>query len=259
MILRLLSVVVVCSLAMGSCKTVPEGAADEQDFITKRLKVPDYDSLKAWLEVRVNRTTYNKWLQRLHKYDTTLTLSELHILYYAWIYHPKYNPYNQEVMRIFSLARMKIAGSQTGEVELIETMEELDKALKMDPFCLPCRYLHFMGFHIMGREEQARKVQKLIDKMAFVIRLSGMGTEESPIHVISPHHADGFLFISGLKSKKKRIELYNDSIYLYVVDLEKQKDSKVKKLVFDITPAVQWQQRQKKKQEDNKGGVARDR
>ncbi len=255
-------VLIFLALAIGACKTVSKGTGDAQeDFFIKRLMIPDYDSLSAWFNNKQNRVVYNRWLERLKKYDTSLSISQLHKLYYAWIFHKKYNPYNQEVMQIFSQARIKIAGAQTGEVELIETMEKVEEALRMDPFCLPCHYLNFMGFHIMGREDQARKVQKVIDKIAFVIRLSGLGTKENPLKVISPYHADGFLFISGLRAKKKEVEVVNDSIYLYIVDLEKQKDSKVKRLVFDITPAVQWQQKQRKqKSSDNqKSGVSRGR
>ncbi|NPA35056.1 MAG: DUF4919 domain-containing protein [Chlorobi bacterium] len=239
-------------LVIGACKTASEGTNREiEEAFIKKLMIPNYDTIEVWIHSKRNRNQYNKWLERLLEYDTSLTLSELHKLYYGWIYYRKYNPYNQEVKRIFSEARIKIASSQTGEVELIETMEQVQKALQLDPFCLPCHYLNFMGFHIMGKEEQAKRVQRMIDKIALVIRFSGMGTEDQPLRVVSPQHADGFLFISGLKAKKKKIEVVQDSIYLYIVYFEKQKDSNIKKVVFDITPAVQWQHRQQNKQSDN--------
>ncbi len=246
--------VIFIALAIGACKTASEGTGDNyKDAIYRRLMVPNYDSIKTWFENKQNRSVYNKLLERLRNYDTSLSISELHKLYFGWIFHPKYNPYNQEVLKIYASARYKIAGSQTGEVQLIETMEEIKQALKLDPFCLPCHYLMFMGFHIMGKEGQSRRVQKIIDKIAFVIRFSGMGTKEDPIRVISPHHADGFLFISGLKAKRKNIETVNDSIYLYIIDLEKQKSSKIKRLVFDITPAIHWQQKQRRSNEIQRG------
>ncbi len=248
-------ILITIALAIGACKTASEGTGDNyEDALVRRLMIPNYDSIKVWLEKKQNRIVYNRLIERLHKYDTSLTTSELHKLYYGWIFHPKYSPYNKDVLNIYASARYKIAGSQTGEVRLIETLEEVKQALKLDPFCLPCHYLMFMGFHIMGKEDQSSKVKEIIDKISFVIRFSGMGTKENPIRVISPHHADGFLFISGLKAKRKTIETVQDSIYLYVIDLEKQKGSKVKRLVFDITPAIKWQQKQQQTKDTTSRG-----
>ena len=57
------------------------------------LLVPDYDYLKTVINDKSSPFYYPKLLKRFAAADTSLSIEELHCLYYGYVLQPDYNPY----------------------------------------------------------------------------------------------------------------------------------------------------------------------
>lgn len=163
--------------------------ADTNDVVESYM-IPDYDYLKRVVNDKTSKFYYPRLLKRFAAADTSLTLDEIHCLYYGSVVQPDYSPYEsskQEEKALDILNVEKVSKSDAKKAKKL-----LDKAISQTPMRLQLyAYRHYAETVLHGAESK-EAANDAFRYMALItaIASSGNGQQfESAYHIAYTDHS----------------------------------------------------------------------
>jgi len=193
---------------------------------------PDYQQIGIHIADTHSHYYYPTLLERFKKSDTTLTLQEKRHLYYGYIFHPRYAPYERSEYQD-SLVQV-LRKERQGAEDLEKIIRYGDSVLVGNPFDL--RTLNYQLYALEQQRDTEGFEAKMIQSTAIIDALmsSGDGTSKAfSFYVINTSHEYGLLGILGLDfgGSQSLTEHYD---YLTVA----ANDFGIEGLYFDVTPCL---------------------
>lgn len=171
---------------------------------TPMFLTPDFDYLKKVVNDPNSAFYHPKLLKRFIAADTTLSIEELHCLYYGSALQDNYSPYGNDNSDDVSKALEIMDLDDPSKKQLKKALMYLDKAIEKDPMNLNLyNYRHFVDVKLYGQESaQADADAFHFIALVSVIYYSGDGKDyPTAFYVVSPSHEYAFLGYNGLRSK----------------------------------------------------------
>ena len=148
---------------------------------------PDYKLIQSEISNKTSNYYYPKLLNRLKKYDNTLTEKEYSYLYYGYIFQKEYNPFwNSKQMNELKEYYQK---SKLEKDDLDRVIFLAKKSIEDFPFDL--RQMNFLAYtyHLKGDDETAMKIANTFQGLVNAIMSTGDGqTCDNGFHVIYAGH-----------------------------------------------------------------------
>jgi len=194
----------------------------QSDF--KRVKV-DMDSVEKQVTSEKSDYYYPKLLKRYSEFDPNLTNYEYRLIYYGFVFQDDYiknKPYEDKILKL------------TKKREYEKVIPECRKILRKNPVSLRANYQ--LGYALFKVEEEQGECEKYLNRYCALrkaIMSSGDGlSEETAIKVI--YISDEYNIISTYL-RIKDIKRQSLSGACDMLEAEKSRDHKAKKLYFDIS------------------------
>lgn len=196
---------------------------------------PDFDYLKKVVDDPSSAFYYPALLKRFIAADTTLTIEELHCLYYGSALQEGYSPYGSDNREDVDKALDILNKEEPSKKELKKALKYLDKAIKESPIDIDLyNYRHYADVLLYGKESaQAGADAFRFIALVSVIAYSGDGKDyPTAFYVVSPSHEYTFIGFNGLQSQGQSLEYVSGKKYdvLTIADNEYG----IEKLCFNI-------------------------
>lgn len=169
---------------------------------TPTFLTPDFNFLKKVVNDPNSDFHYPKLLNRFIAVDTTLSIEELHCLYYGSALQDNYSPYGNDNSDDVSKALDILKLDNPSEKQLKKALKYLNKAIENNPMDIDLyNYRHFVEVQLHGRESaQADADEFHFIALVSVIFYSGDGKDyPTAFYVVSPSHEYAFLGYNGLR------------------------------------------------------------
>jgi len=194
----LILIVFFLSASMAYCQedTIEELTVEQESFI-----IPNFDYLARVTADPSSRFYYPRLLERFKAVDTSMSLEELHCLYYGFTLQKNYIPYSADSE--FDKAREIINSDNPSKRQLKRAIGYLDDAIANNPVEPSLYNYRFVANSMLYGEDNAEKL--IPDYFHFmslieVIRSSGDGDSfPSAFYVISPSHEYDFIRYYGFR------------------------------------------------------------
>ena len=209
-------------------------SAEAQPFL-----VPDYDYLDKVTNDKTSKFYYPSLLKRFAKADTTMSIYELHCLYYGSVIQKGYNPYHQldEEDKALSLLNNENVSMRDAK----KALKLLNSAVEKEPAQLRLyMYRHYANSVIYGKEStQAKDDVFRYYALIEAIWASGSGESyESAFHVAVPSHAYDFMHYFGFSAESQELSPHNgQSFDIYTLEENKYD---IEHLYFNVSPCLSF-------------------
>ena len=172
---------------------------------------PNFDILKTLVNDPHSEFYYPKLLKRFIAADTSLTIEELHCIYYGSALQDNYSPYGPDGKDYADKALEILNLDNPSKRQLKKALKYLNKAIDNDPMNIKLYgYRHFLEVQLHG-QESAKAAADAFRFVALisVIHYSGDGKDyPTAFYVISPSHEYVFLGYNRLSSQGQSLR-YN--------------------------------------------------
>jgi hypothetical protein len=137
------------------------------DFCSaQKFSSVDFDSIKTVLQK--DTTLYSRLVERVRRFDSTLTKDELRLAYYGQVFQRSYSPYGKgEDNDLF------IEKYNSGEH--LAAMPYGEKAIKANPLVIGNLYKLGVCYKIAGNELMKKRVMRIFTRLLDCIEQSGNG------------------------------------------------------------------------------------
>lgn len=201
------------------------------------LLVPDYDYLKTVINDKSSPFYYPKLLKRFAAADTSLSIEELHCLYYGYVLQPDYNPYlhPEEVDEALKFLNK----DEVSKKEAKKAIKLLNKAIAETPVHLPLyAYRHYANSVLYGIEsKQAAEDAFRYLALMGVVRSSGLGNGyDNAFHVAITNHSYLLMQYYGFNVVEQALSHHDGRSY-DIFTLE-ENDYGIESLYFDVTTCL---------------------
>lgn len=221
------------SVAFGQTDSVSydaDGVEESPLFLS-----PDFDYLKKVVDDPSSAFYYPKLLKRFVAADTTMSIEELHCLYYGSALQEGYNPYENSKRDDLDKALEILNKEEPSKKELKKALKYLNKAIEQSPINIDLyNYRHYVNVLLFGQESaQADADAFHFVALVSVIFYSGDGKDyPTAFYVISPSHEYAFLGYNGFRAKGQSLNYNGGKKY----DVLKIADNEygIEKLYFNI-------------------------
>lgn len=198
----LLSIMALSSAAFCQSDSVEYDAEGVEE--TPLFLSPDFDYLKKVVDDPGSVFYYPTLLKRFIAADTTMSIEELHCLYYGSALQEGYNPYGSGEKENVDKVLEILNKENPSKKELKKALKYLNKAIDKSPLDLDLyNYRHYVDVLLYGQESaQADADAFHFVALISVILYSGDGKDyPTAFYVISPSHEYAFLGYNGLSFK----------------------------------------------------------
>lgn len=214
-----------------------DSVAVENDSVTETpfFLTPDYAYLQKTISDKDSRFYYPVLLKRFAAADTSMTIEELHCLYYGAALQDGFNPYSHPGDEEAKKALSIINEDEPSRRQLKKALKHLDKAIKVDPTNMSLySYRHYAVSQLYGKESpQATADAFHYIALISVIFNSGNGSDYSTaFYVTSPSHEYSFLDFNGLSFKGQSLN-YDHGKKYDILTLE-ENEYGIEKLYFNV-------------------------
>ena len=234
-------------LAFALAASLPAFAQQEEESLTadtiedmsRKFLAPDYDYLARVINDSKADFYYPRLLERYIKCDTTISLEELHCLYFGTTLLDNYQPYAEpdqlkEVRDLFDK-------DDPSEKDFKKARKLLLAAVKENPlFMRTYNYLYIVDNNLFG--ENSKEVQEDVYHyvtMMSVISYSGDGSSfQDAFHTICVSDAYCFMGYNGIQVQSQSLQFDGNQRY-DVYELE-ENEFGVSKLYFNVTPMFNY-------------------
>lgn len=201
--------------------------------------VPSYEHLGKIISDPSSRFYYPTLLKRFEEADTTLTIEDIHCLYYGYVLQKDYDPYihldeEDQARDILNPERITIKEAQ-------KALKLLDRAVKKAPMHLRLyMYRHYANAKVYGIDSK----QAADDAFRYValisaIAASGDGSDfATAFHVAIVSHSYNFMSYFGLKSTGQSLQ-YDEGQQFDVFSLEENEHG-LENLYVNVTPCMNY-------------------
>lgn len=191
-------------------KSQPLPRLFRKDFNETALNIaPNYDEIEKNIQNKKSNFFYPKLMKRYLESDTTLNLDEKRHLYYGYVFHKDYSPY--QTSEYLDSVKFLLNKPDLYDADFHKIIYYTDKVLKDDPFCTNALYYKILALHNLKDKEKFNKTVKQYELIVETIASSGRGkTKDTAFHVIAVPHEYAVLFALDLKrGGQKLIDNYD--------------------------------------------------
>lgn len=223
----------------------PVFAQNESDFDEDTLGgvisyiVPDYNYLGRVTTDKNSPFYYPRLVKRFAEADTSLTLEEVHCLYYGWVLQKDYDPYialkeEDEALKILKQEDVSVKDAR-------RALKLLDAAVEKAPTHLRLyMYRHYANTLVYG--EDSKQVQddafRYIALISAIIA-SGHGDDfESAFHVAVVAHSYAVMNYFGFEPISQSLQ-YHEGMSYDVFELQ-ENEYEVEKLYFNVNQCLEY-------------------
>ena len=201
--------------------------------------VPDYEQLGQVIADPTSHYYYPSLLKRFAEADTSLTIEEIHCLYYGYVLQKDYDPY----IRIDEeeQARDILNQEKVTKKDAQKALNLLDRAVEKAPMHLRLyMYRHYANKLVYG-EDSKQVVDDAFRYVALIsaIAASGDGSDfETAFHVAIVAHSYNFMNYFGFKPTNQSLQ-FNDGQQFDVFSLE-ENEYDLDDLYVNVTPCLNY-------------------
>ena len=231
-----LSFVAFSSVVLGQNDDVAVPNDDESVAEFPSFLTPDFKYIEKVISDPTSPYYYPVLMKRFNAADTSMTINDLHCLYYGAALQDDYNPYGRDENEIVNKALDLLNKEAPSKKELKKALKYLDKAIDMAPMNLDLyNYRHYVNYMLYGQDSR----QERADVFHFIgllsaIAYSGDGQDmATAYYVINPSHEYTLLRYWELHSLGQSLLQQDGQSYDLLELAENDKD--VDELYFNIT------------------------
>lgn len=209
-------------------------AFGQQDFKIK----PNYDVIKDSIQSESSEFYYTKLMEKYLKGDISMTLQEKHFLYYGYVYHENYFPYEIITSAIVEEIREKFKSDTLTQESYDEILGLTIEILEINPFhTIALNYQRYLYDYL--RKETERDIARRKSEIIFdAIYSTGDGlSEETAFHVILVLHDYYMISALGYEFGDSQ-QLVNKCDYMTL----KENDERLEGLYFDVSACFDFMQ-----------------
>ncbi len=201
--------------------------------------VPSYEHLGKIISDPSSHFFYPTLLKRFAEADTTLTIEDIHCLYYGYVLQKDYDPYIR--LDEEDQARDILDQEEVDKKEAQKALKLLDRAVEKAPMHLRLyMYRHYANALVYGMDSK----QAADDAFRYValisaIAASGDGSDyATAFHVVVVAHSYDFMNYFGLKSTSQSLQ-YDEGQQFDVFSLE-ENEHDLENLYVNVTPCLNY-------------------
>jgi len=162
-----------------------------------QVQPPNYEGIKKIITVKESPFYYPSLFERYRNNDTTLTVQEYRILYYGYIYQPKYDPYG---LPTYFDSLKNLLSKKTLTTNDYHTIIDYEtKVLNEFPFDLREISMLAHAYDQTNQADMGSAIHNKFEKLTQAILSTGNGlSKETAMHVIANSHEYDILNFLGL-------------------------------------------------------------
>ncbi len=201
--------------------------------------VPDYDQIGKVIRDKKSPYYYPKLVKKLAKADTSMTLEDVHYLYYGYVLQDDYNPYinlDEE-----DQARKILNKDNVSEKEARNAIKLLDKAVKKAPTHVRLYFYRYVADCIAYGESSKQAQDDVFRYIALIsaIAASGNGMDfDNAYHVAVVAHSYSLMSYFGLQSVQQSLQSNGNGMF-DVFKLE-ENDEGIEQLFVNVTQCLMY-------------------
>lgn len=201
------------------------------------LLVPDYNYLKTVINDNASPFYYPKLLKRFAAADTSLTIEELHCLYYGYALQPNYNAYlhPDEMEKALELLNK----DDVSKREAKKALKLLNKAIDESPTHVPLyAYRHYANVLLYGQtSKQAADDAFRYMALLTVMSASGTGSDyDNAFHVVVVNHSYLLMGYYGFNPLQQSLSANDGHSYdIFTLD---ENEYGIETMYFDVTTCL---------------------
>ncbi len=222
-----------------------DSAAQYSQFL-----VPNYEWIGKAINDKSSEYYYPTLLKRFAEADTSLTIEDIHCLYYGYVLQKDYNPYIR--LEEEDQARDILNQDKVTKKDAEKALKLLDKAVEKAPMHLRLyMYRHYANSLVYGEEskqvhDDAFRYVALISAIA----ASGDGSDfETAFHVAVVAHSYNFMNYFGFEPTSQSLQS-NEGQQFDVFPLE-ENEYDLEELYVNVTPCLAYLSKQFKSSEND--------
>lgn len=201
--------------------------------------VPNYEWLKQTIDNPSSRFYYPSLLKRFADADTTLTIEDVHCLYYGYVLQKDYDPYIR--LDEEDQARNILNQDKVTKKDAQKALKLLDRAVEKAPMHLRLyMYRHYANKLVYG-EDSKQMADDAFRYVALIsaIAASGDGTDyETAFHVAVVAHSYNFMNYFDFHSTGQSLQ-HHDGQQFDVFPLE-ENEYEMDELYVNVTPCLAY-------------------
>jgi len=160
------------------------------------FKKPDFQEIKLKIKLKNSKFYYPKLIKKYYQSNSSLTLEEKRVLYYGFIYSPKYSPYGSREFTDKISTILK--NNYISEEDYEKIIEYSDKLLEENPFNVNAINYKLYACKQLQNSSDTIKASIKLQIINDAILSSGNGlTKENAYVVINPNHEYSFINLLG--------------------------------------------------------------
>ncbi|MBO4307719.1 MAG: DUF4919 domain-containing protein [Bacteroidales bacterium] len=238
----LLFLCLVCAPLWGFAQQ--DGSAGNYDTTEiQRFFVPDYDQIGKVIRDKKSPYYYPKLVKKLANADTTMTIEDLHYLYYGYVLQDDYDPYINldEENRAHSILNKDYVSVKNAQ----KALKLLNKAIKKSPTHVRLYFYRYVANTIVYGENSKQAQDDLFRYIALIsaIAASGDGMDfETAFHVAIVSHSYSLMSCYGLRSLQQSLQSSDDQMFdVFKLDVN---DEGIESLYVNVTPCLNYLSKQ---------------
>lgn len=216
-----------------------DSVANDDTAAYSEFLVPNYDLLGQIINDPTSHYYYPTLLKRFADADTSLTIEEIHCLYYGYVLQKDYDPYIR--LDEEDKARDILNQDKVTKKDALKALKLLDKAVEKAPMHLRLyMYRHYANSLVYGEDSK----QVYDDAFRYValisaIAASGDGSDfETAFHVAVVAHSYNFMNYFGFKPTSQALQ-HNEGRQFDVFPLE-ENEYELEELYVNVTPCLAY-------------------
>jgi hypothetical protein len=198
------------------------------------FKKPNYSEIEKKIKLKDSKFYYPKLIKKYYQSDPSLSLEEKRVLYYGFIYSPKYSPYGSREFTDKITAIFK--NNYISEEDYEKIIEYSDILLEKNPFNINAINYKLYACKQIQNSSDVIKASVKLQIINDAILSSGEGlTKETAYVVINPNHEYSFLNLLGFtfSGLRSTVEQYD---YLSL----KENEQNIEGLYFDASASANY-------------------
>jgi hypothetical protein len=161
----------------------------------------DYDRIKQNIENTQSNFHYAKLWNRYQQGDSTLTLEEKQHLYYGYVFHKDYDPFDSGYDEYDRNSKINtiLSKEKPTNKEWKQLISSLDEALSVEPFNCKCIYYQMVAYNALKQTADFKKNAEKIKCVLEALVSTGDGlSKETAVHVIDLCSTSDYLYFNSL-------------------------------------------------------------
>ncbi|MBP5516860.1 MAG: DUF4919 domain-containing protein [Bacteroidales bacterium] len=230
----------IAFMAPFFCKAQQDNGNNFDTMEVVEYLVPDYDKIGKAIKDKNSEFYYPNLVKMLANADTSITLEQLHYLYYGYVLQDNYDPYlrsDEEKQALDILNKDDVS-----EKEARKVIKLMDKAVKEYPTHLKLYFYRYVAECIAYGENSKQASDDVFRYVALInaITASGDGSDfKTALHVAIVNHSYSVMSYYGIHNTSQSLQS-DDSGQMYDVFPLEENEFDLEKLYVNVTPCLNY-------------------